>query len=180
MALAIRCAKIAIHHDESRTLIATGSLPLISRIKIQIETKLWKRFKCKGEENSILFLVTGVVPHHRTNRGNPVRQVTIDGVALFLENADCAFVLLLKSKSPVVADSVVSAGHEKAAMLEKRVVVEVAMSRAELKILDWLHRNRCVDFSKTRIECRNLGINLKRHQRQRVKVRLVEEILARQ
>src|SRR6266571_1792853 len=63
MALAIRCAKIAIHHDESRTLIATGSLPLISRIKIQIETKLWKRFKCKGEENSILFLVTGVVQH---------------------------------------------------------------------------------------------------------------------
>src|SRR5438445_670466 len=141
MALAIRCAKIAIHHDKSRMLIATGSLPLISRIKIQIETKLWKRFQCKGEENSILFLVTGVVPHHRTNRGNPVRQVTIDGVALFLENADCAFVLLLKSKSPVVADSVVSASHEQAAVFEKRVV--------ESMLVNWgksIGRN-CVDGS---------------------------------
>src|SRR5438309_644608 len=136
MALAIRCAKIVIHHVESRMLIATGSLALISRIKIQIETKLWKRFKCKGEENSILFLVTGVVPHHRTNRGNPVRQVTIDGVALFLENADCAFVLLLKSKSSVVADSVVSASNEKAAVFENRVVDKLAMSLDAQKIRD--------------------------------------------
>src|SRR5207249_10836824 len=98
-------------------------------------------------------------PHHHTNQVKPIRQVTVDGLALFLENADCAFVLHLKSKSPVVADSVVSASHEKTTVFEKRVVVEVAMSRAELKIRDWLHRNRCVDFSKTRIECRNLRIN---------------------
>src|SRR6266446_6252546 len=112
MALAIRCAKIAIRHDESRTLIATGSLPLISRIKIQIETKLWKRFKCKGEENSILFLVTGVVPHHRTNQRNPFRQVKVGSVDLFFEIAYFVFLLPLKSKSPVFTYTVVSASHE--------------------------------------------------------------------
>src|SRR5262249_46049228 len=101
-------------------------------IKIQIETKLWKRFQCKGEENAIFLFIAGVVSDDCAKGGDPVRQISVDGVALFLENADCAFVLLLKSETPVVTYSIIAADHKETAMLEERVVVEITMTEVEL------------------------------------------------
>src|SRR3981081_2586243 len=97
------------------------SVTRISWIEVEIEPDFWKSFKCEGEENAVLFLAAGIVPHDSANRGHPVRQITVDGEALFFEDTDCAFVLLLKSKTPVVGDSVVSADHKKAAVFEERV-----------------------------------------------------------
>src|SRR5260370_4264073 len=131
----------------------------MSWLEYEIEDEFRKSFQGKGKEDAVTLFIAAVISHDSAKRGDPVGQITVDGIALFLENTDCAFVLLLKSKRPVVTDSVMSADHKKAAVLEERVVVEVAMPRADLKICHWLHRNRCVDFSKTRIECGNLRIN---------------------
>ena len=94
------------HHRSSRpnaTCFAIlRSLTCASGIEVQIKTKLWKSFEGKGEKNAILLLIAGVVPHHGAEGGDPVRQITIDRVALFLENPYCAFVLLLKSETPII------------------------------------------------------------------------------
>ena len=123
-------------------------LPFASRIKIQVKAKLRERFQGEGQENSVFFLAAGVITHDRTEGSDPVRQIAVDRVSLFLEESDCALVLFLKSKSPVVIESLITSNNKKAAVVEERIVVEITVSKIKLKIRKRLNGESSVDLGK--------------------------------
>ena len=109
------------------------------RIEVQVKSEFGKGLECEGEEHTIFFY-PGVIPHDRANRGHPVRQVPIDSVTLLLENPSACFILLLKPNAPVVIQAIIAANDVKAAVLKKRIVMQIAVANAHLQICHRLHR----------------------------------------
>src|SRR5260370_14209962 len=101
-------------------------------MEVENGTELRKSFMGEGEDKAILLLIAGVFPHDGAKGRNPVRQIPIDGVALFFKNTCCTFVLFLKSDAPVIVKPVKSSDNKEAAVLEEWIPIKVTMPGAHL------------------------------------------------
>src|SRR4029077_15747405 len=118
-----------------------------------------------------------VIAYYSAERGHPARQVTVNRVTLFLESIGGAFVLLLNGEAPVVVNAKVSAYNNQAAIVEKRVSIQIPVPEVHLQVRQRLDCRISVDFRETFRESRQLRVHRKGHPRQRIKPEIVEKVL---
>ena len=92
--------------------------PRPAGIEIQVEAELRQRLQGEGEEHAV-FLHAAVIADDRAERRDPARQIAINRIALLLQNAGDAFVLLLDADAPVVVDPIIAAQDVEAAVIEE-------------------------------------------------------------
>src|SRR5260370_9633459 len=90
----------------------------------------------------------GVVTYHAAKRGNPARQIEVNGISLFLKGARRLLILFLSADAPIVIETVISADNKQAAVVEEGIVVQIAMANSHLQIGHRLDSRVCIHFRK--------------------------------
>src|SRR4030095_4831175 len=92
-----------------------GSFPLRRGIEVQIKSKFGKCLERYGEKQTVFFYAR-VIPYHSPKRGHPGGEVTVNRIALFLEEAGLSFILFLNSNTPIFVEATISANNEQTAV----------------------------------------------------------------
>src|SRR5438477_4487730 len=142
------------------------SLTFGGGIEVQIKSKFRECFQCHGKQEAVFFHA-GVVTYHAAKGGNPARQIAVNRISLLLENARRPLILLLSADAPIVIETVISPNDKQAAVVEEGIVVQIAMANGHLQIGHRLNSSECIHFRKALGESWPLGVDRKRHPRQR-------------
>src|SRR6476469_1552006 len=140
--------------------LCCGLIALGRRIEVKVESKFRKGLERYGEKKAIFFHSL-IVTNYATERGDPARQIPVNGVALLFESFRGGFILLLDSDAPVIVDAIIPTDQEQAAVLKERITIQIAMSNIHLKVRYWLHRGVSIYFGETLREGRHLRVDCK-------------------
>src|SRR4029453_433643 len=127
------------------------SFSLGTRVDVQIEPKFRKSLERYGKEEAVFFYAR-VIAYYSPERGHPGREITVNRITLFLEEAGRGFILFLNSKAPIIVEATITTNNKQTAILEKRIAIQITIRNVQLHIGQRLDRRDRIDFSKPLIE----------------------------
>src|SRR6266542_3343320 len=86
--------------------LCCGLFALGRRIEVKVKAKFREGLERYGEKKAIFFYSL-IVTNYATERGDPARQIPVNGVALLFESFRGGFILLLDSDPPVIVDAII-------------------------------------------------------------------------
>src|SRR6266480_3900418 len=140
--------------------LCCGLFALGRRIEVKVKAKFREGLERYGEKKAIFFHSL-IVTNYATERGDPARQIPVNGVALLFESFRGGFILLLDSDPPVIVDAIIPTDQEQAAVVKEGITIQIAMSNIHLKVGYRLHSGVSIYLGKTLGKGRHLRVDSK-------------------